>query len=98
MDKVYTIPELKTILSPVFAEHGVKWAVLFGSYAKGTATPRSDVDLVVDSGLRGLAFLGLLESVATALDTPVDLIDVSHIECGSRIDREVEQSGVKIFG
>ena len=98
MDKVYTIPELKTILSPVFAEHGVKRAVLFGSYAKGSATPRSDVDLVVDSGLRGLAFFGLLESVATALDTPVDLIDVSQIERGSRIDREVEQSGVKIFG
>ena len=61
MDKVYTIPELKTILSPVFAEHGVKRAVLFGSYAKGVATPLSDVDLVVDSGLRGLAFFGLLE-------------------------------------
>ena len=97
MDKVYTIPELKTILSPVFAEHGVKRAVLFGSYAKGSATPRSDVDLVVDSGLRGLAFFGLLESVATALDTPVDLIDVSQIERGSRNDREVAQSGVKIF-
>lgn len=97
MDKVYTIPELKTILSPVFAEHGVKRAVLFGSYAKGVATPLSDVDLVVDSGLRGLAFFGLLESVATALDTPVDLIDVSQIERGSRIDREVAQSGVKIF-
>ena len=97
MDKVYTIPELKTILSPVFADHGVKRAVLFGSYAKGVATPRSDVDLVVDSGLRGLAFFGLLESVATALDTPVDLIDVSQIERGSRIDREVAQSGVKIF-
>ena len=97
MDKVYTIPELRTILSPVFAEHGVKRAVLFGSYAKGSATSHSDVDLVVDSGLRGLAFFGLLESVATALDTPVDLIDVSQIERGSRIDREVVQSGVKIF-
>ncbi len=97
MDKVYTIPELKTILSPAFAEYGVKRAVLFGSYAKGVATPLSDVDLVVDSGLRGLAFFGLLESVATALDTPVDLIDVSQIERGSRIDREVAQSGVKIF-
>ena len=71
--------------------------MLFGSYAKGVATPRSDVDLVVDSGLRGLAFFGLLESVATALDTPVDLIDVSRIEHGSRIDREAAQSGVKIF-
>ena len=97
MDKVYTIPELRTILSPVFTEHGVKRAVLFGSYAKGSATSHSDVDLVVDSGLRGLAFFGLLESVCTALDIPVDLIDVSQIERGSLIDREVTQSGVSIF-
>ena len=98
MDRIYTVPELQALLSPIFRAHGVRKATLFGSYAKGAATPRSDVDLVVDSGLRGLAFFGLLESVATALDTPVDLIDVSQIEHGSRIDREVAQSGVKIFG
>ena len=97
MDKVYTIPELKTILSPVFAEHGVKRAVLFGSYAKGMATPRSDVDLLVDSGLRGLAFFGLLEDVSEALDTPVDLIDTSQVEAESLVAHEIQKSGVALF-
>lgn len=97
MDRTYSIAELQAILSPIFVAHGVKRAVLFGSYAKGLATPHSDVDLLVDSGLRGLAFFGLLDSVASALDTPVDLIDTSQIEHGSRIEQEVSKSGVSIF-
>lgn len=97
MERVYSISELRTILTPIFAAHGVKSAILFGSYAKGSATTRSDVDLLVDSGLRGLAFYGLLDSVASALDTPVDLIDTSQIEQGSRIEQELSKSGVSIF-
>ena len=43
MSKIYSLSELKSILNPVFSEHGVRKAVLFGSYAKGTATEHSDV-------------------------------------------------------
>lgn len=98
MSKVYTLSELQKILAPIFQQNGVKQAILFGSYAKGLATTKSDVDLLVDSGLRGLAFFGLLEDVATAIDAPVDLLDVSQIEKNSRIDREIRESGVAIYG
>ena len=98
MSRVYTIPELKNILTPIFQQNGVRRAILFGSYANGHATPQSDVDLLVDSGLRGLAFFGLLEDVVTALEIPVDLLDVSQISADSRISREIRESGVEIFG
>ena len=77
MNQIYTLPEIQSLLAPVFARHGVRRAVLFGSYAKGSATERSDVDILVDSGLRGLAFYGLLENVVSALGLPVDLIDIT---------------------
>ena len=93
MSKIYTVPELQSVLSPIFRANGVRKATLFGSYAKGVATARSDVD----SGLRGLAFFGLLEQVTEALDTPVDLIDVSQVETGSEIAREIQKSGVALF-
>lgn len=98
MSKIYTLPELQKILTPIFRQNGVKRAILFGSYAKGLATAKSDIDLLVDSGLRGLAFFGLLEDVVTAIDAPVDLLDVSQIEKNSRIDREIRESGVAIYG
>jgi predicted nucleotidyltransferase len=72
--------------------------VLFGSYGKGTATTRSDVDLLVDSGLKGLRFVGLLDAVKAALgDIEVDLFDTSHIEKNSMIDMEISKTGVKIY-
>lgn len=97
MARSYTMHELQTILSPIFSAHGVKKAILFGSYAKGVASPRSDVDLLVDSGLRGLAFYGLLESVTSALDAPVDLIDTTQVERGSLIEHEMLSTGVSIY-
>ena len=89
MSKVYSLTELQSILTPVFSEHGVRKAVLF---------EHSDVDLLVDSGLRGLKFFGLLESVTCALNLPVDLLDVTQIEHGSLVEREIQNSGVAIYG
>ena len=95
---VYGIDEIKSRLEPLFRQYGVRRAVLFGSYAKGEARPVSDVDLLVDSGLRGLTFYGLLGDVCDTLSKDVDLIDVREIISGSRIDREIHGSGVKIYG
>ena len=92
-----TVKEIQQRLSPVFEAYGVKSAVLFGSVAKGTATEKSDVDLLVDSRLRGLCFVGLMEAVRAALLLPVDLLDVTHIEKDSPIDTEIRNTGVTIY-
>lgn len=97
MSKQYSIPQLKNALIPVFEEYGIRKAILFGSYGKGTANAKSDVDLLVDSGLRGLRFVGLLEDIQQAVGIDVDLFDVTHIEAGSQIDREIQETGVMIY-
>ncbi|MCF0132348.1 MAG: nucleotidyltransferase domain-containing protein [Blautia sp.] len=97
-DKIYTQLQIKEILAPVFRSHNVKRAVLFGSYAKGNAKKKSDIDIMVDSGLRGLAFFGLLEDVVTSLDKSVDLLDKSEIIPDSKVDNEIRESGVVIYG
>ena len=92
------IESIRENLIPIFGRYNIKCAILFGSYAKGTATERSDVDIYVDSGLRGLKFFGLLEDVTEALDRPVDLIDKSQIEKGSKVMSEIKKTGVMIYG
>ena len=71
--------------------------MLFGSYGKGTATEKSDVDLLVDSGLKGLRFVGFLDDVQRAIDKEVDLFDIAHIQAGSSIDREIRETGVTVY-
>ena len=94
---VRTIAEARNILTPVFVRNGITRAVLFGSLAKGTATEKSDLDLLVESGLRGLRFVGFMEEVRQAAGMPVDVFDISHIDTGSALDREILASGVVIY-
>ncbi|MCD8082365.1 MAG: nucleotidyltransferase domain-containing protein [Clostridiales bacterium] len=95
---VFSRSELETAAFPVFEQYGVKRAILFGSYAKGLATIYSDVDILVDSGLKGLRFVGLIEALKSVLGgKSVDLIDVSHVEKNSAIDLEIRQTGVLLY-
>lgn len=96
-DKIYTIDDIKAALFPVFSNYNVRKAVLFGSYVKEIANSKSDIDLLLDSGLRGLGFVGLIEDIRTALDKDVDVFDVSHIVPQSRISSEILKDGVTIY-
>lgn len=96
-DTVYTTDQIKTILYPIFVNYNVQRAILFGSYGKGIATKDSDVDLLVDSRLKGLKFVGLLENMRTVMDKEIDLFDVTHIETDSKIDKEIKETGVLIY-
>ncbi|MGN0162251.1 MAG: nucleotidyltransferase family protein [Candidatus Ornithomonoglobus sp.] len=96
-DNIYTINNIQCALNPVFNKYRVKKATLFGSYAKGQATAKSDIDLLLDSGLRGLKFVGLIEDIHTALDKEVDVFDVTHIVPDSMIYNEIKRDGVTIY-
>ena len=93
-----TVDSIKMTLEPIFEGYQVKRAVLFGSVAKGTARANSDVDIFVDSGLRGLKFFGLLEDVTNSLNVPVDLIDASQVDPSSKVMDEINNTGVVIYG
>jgi len=97
ISKAHSHEEIKTRLIPVFNQYKVKRAVLFGSYANGLANDKSDADILVESGLRGLRFISLYEDVRRALGMAVDLLDITHIETNSKIEREILETGVVIY-
>lgn len=82
MDKVYTIEEIKSIVVPIAKAHSVGRIYLFGSYARGEATPSSDVDLRVDKGnLRGLFALGALYAdLEEGLGKKLDLLTTGSLD------------------
>jgi predicted nucleotidyltransferase len=96
---VYTISEITDRLTPVFEQNGVTKAILFGSYAKGTATEESDVDIVVemDKNERPIMFFGVFELAIESLGKPVDMIPYVDIIPNGRIDNEVSQNGKVIY-
>jgi len=96
-NRTYTVEEIKDILEPIFRKNGVKRAVLFGSYVQGQADEKSDIDILVDSRLHGLAFFGLLEDVVTSLNKDVDLIDTRQLVNGSPIKERILHEGIEIY-
>lgn len=98
MKNIYSVNDIKRILQPVFKKHNIKKAVLFGSYAKGLADDKSDIDIMVESNLHGLAFYGLLEDVVNAIGLQVDLLDKRQIIPASKIQTEINNTGVVIYG
>ena len=46
-EKVYTIEEIKEILKKILKNFPVYKVILFGSYAKNSATPKSDIDFLI---------------------------------------------------
>ena len=96
-DAVYTISQLKEKLIPIFIDNSIRKAILFGSYGKGKATKESDIDLLADSGLKGLGFVGLIEDIRAAVDKEVDIFDITHVEKGSKIDLEIPKTGVLMY-
>ena len=96
-DAVYSVDEIRVMLHPVFVRYNVKKAILFGSYVKGLADKNSDVDLLLDSGLKGLKFVGLIEDVRLVLDKEVDVFDETHIIPNSKLSSEISKDGVVIY-
>lgn len=97
-EMIFTADEIKRRLQPIFTGHRIRQAILFGSYGKGAATQKSDVDLLVDSDLHGLKFIGFVEELREALgDKEMDVFDVTHIEPRSRIAEEIKQTGIEIY-
>ena len=94
---IHSVSDIQTALALVLRDYNISRAVLFGSIAKGTATEKSDLDLLVDSKLRGLSFVRFMDAVCQAAGMPVDILDVTHIEKGSQIEREIISTGVTIY-
>ena len=99
MSKIYTIAQIKDKLLPIFKTEPVYRAILFGSYATGEATEKSDVDIIIDSHgeLVNMHFYGVLEDIAVALEKKIDLIELVEISPNSPIFGEIQENGVLLY-
>ena len=75
-DKIYTLDEIKAIAAPIARQYGVSAMYLFGSYARGEATAKSDLDFRIEKGrLRSLLQLsGMQLDLEKGFQKKLDLL------------------------
>lgn len=95
---ILTIEDIKTACKMVLDEYSVKYCILFGSYAKGSANEKSDVDLVISTEVTGLRFYGIAERLRRELHKKVDLLDLRQLNNNAELLDEILKDGVKIYG
>ena len=93
-----TIEDITRKCANVFQHYEVKFCYLFGSYAKGKATPVSDVDLLISTDVKGLKFYGLVEELRVALKKKVDVLDINQLKDNLELTEEILKDGIKIYG
>lgn len=80
--KIYTLDEIKAIATPIAQNYGVAALYLFGSYARGEATPESDLDFRIERGkIRTFFELGgLYSDLAEHFQKNLDLLTSQDID------------------
>ncbi len=94
---ILTLDAIKEICSAVFSNYEVNYCYLFGSYAKGKATDKSDIDLLVDITVNGLQFFELVETLREQLKKKVDLLDAKQLENNPTLVQEILRDGIRIY-
>ena len=97
--KIYTIEEIKLILSKILRDLPVYQVILFGSYAKNEANPKSDLDLIIDTKnkLEGFDFLELAYIIERTFKKDIDVFEKYDIIKNSKIDKEIKKTGVIVY-
>ena len=73
--------EIKEKIISILVKHGIKRILVFGSYARNEATPKSDLDLIVDfpEGTSLLDHVGIEIELSEALNMKIDLLSRNGI-------------------
>ena len=97
--KIYSIEDIKQMLNEILTNTEVEKAILFGSYAKNTPTSYSDIDILIDSNgkIKGLKFFAIIDMIREKFNKDVDVIEKSEINKNSKIEKEIEKTGVVVY-
>lgn len=82
------------ILKAMAADLGYRRLAVFGSVARGTASPDSDIDLIVESppGTSSFEFLRFKQLLEQVLGRQVDLIDYGGLK--PKLDNDIRHDAV----
>ena len=95
---VLTIKQIKELTLPVFEKHNIKEVYLFGSYSRGEANNKSDVDLFCEGGdIESLLdHVRVQRELKEALGKDVDLITFGS-SMNPTFKNELDKDKIKLW-
>jgi predicted nucleotidyltransferase/DNA-binding XRE family transcriptional regulator len=97
---VLNLKYIKHICKQLFKEKypEIRSAYLFGSYARGEANGKSDVDILVVCPPMGMKFYGIVAELEESLHKTIDLHTHRQLVNNEKFLEEILNEGIKIYG
>ncbi len=94
--KEKTVKQIKAKIVPVLEKYNIKKAGLFGSYARGEQTKKSDIDLIIEppKGI-GFGFVRIASDLEKAARKKIDL--VTYKSLNHLIKRNILREEIRIL-
>lgn len=93
-----TKKEIENAILSLLRKYHAESAVLFGSYARGDATPQSDLDVIVFGGaqFKKVNIFAFAEELREMTGKDVDAFEISEIDTDTDFYHSLIREGIKI--
>lgn len=97
--EIYTIDEIRQIVKNLTVKYDIENVYLFGSYARGEATEKSDIDILIKGGksFKGGNVFSLGEEIRDKTQKPVDIFEMKELNKGSAFYSRVQSERVVLI-
>lgn len=97
-DNILLVDEIKGLVSRLVKKYRAKYVILFGSYARGEATAKSDIDIIIVGGknFSALDVLAFGEELRELTNKKVDAFELREVEKNTEFYQNILREGVKI--
>ena len=97
---IYSISDLKVLLAPAFEAYPVQRGYLFGSYSRGEADEKSDIDIFVEpsEGFKSYEVCGILSRAMKLSGKGVDCYSSFDFDKDSKTYKTILKDRVLIYG
>lgn len=97
-ESIYENETIRNIVKPIADKYRINAVYLFGSYARGEASHKSDLDFLVYGGeqFKRTLIFSFAEDLRKALDKDVDVFEISEINEDSEFYRTIMKEKVLV--
>ena len=97
---ISNVKYIKNVCRHLFKEKypEIECAYLFGSYARGEATGKSDIDILVVCPPMGMKFYGIVAELEEQLHKQIDLHTHRQLAKNEKFLEQILKEGIKIYG
>ena len=93
-----SLSEVKAVVKELLKRYHAEYALLFGSYARGDATPDSDIDIIIVGGKDFVPrnSFALAEDLREMTGRNADVFEMREVNTGTPFYESVMKEGIRI--